>query len=93
MRYLDKMMRIEDIIFWILISAVIGVAIWIMLGSPPLENGVLMMVIFIATSEILIWRYMFSLDKKTAVSFVKLRTEMNNRFNTIDNKLDKLMKK
>jgi len=97
MPYLDKMAKIEDIVFWIIMASIIAVAIWMLIGSPPLENGLLMITIFIASSIILMWKHAFSLehkitrlDNKTALSFEKLKNEMNTRFNNIENKLDKI---
>ena len=59
-----------------------------------------MMVVFIATSEILLWKALFNINKKTSIGFIrtkhntdKLRTDINNRFNDIDNKLIDIEKK
>lgn len=79
------MVRIEDILFWILILAVIGLAIWLAFGSPNFENSLLAIIIFVASSEILLWRFLFSLDKKTALGFEKVRNKLDN----IEDKLNK----
>jgi len=83
-------MKIEDIIFWLLIIAVIGVIIWMLSGSPPLENSLLMISIFIATSELLLWKALFKIDKKTALGFEKIKKSMNNNYSQIKNHLNKI---
>lgn len=80
------MVKIKDIIFWILILASIGVAIWLFVGSPTIEQGLLMITIFIATSEILLWKNMFSIDKRTAIGFEKVKS----RFDKIDYQLKEI---
>ncbi len=91
MPYLDKMaIKIEDIMFWILITAIIAVAIWLLIGSPPLENGLLMIVIFVAGSEILLWKALFKIDNKTSTGFIKIRNELANLGKNFNNKLDSL---
>ncbi|MBA7660407.1 hypothetical protein ES703_68409 [subsurface metagenome] len=88
--------KLEDIIFWLLIIAIIAVALWLLSGSPPMENGLLMIIIFVAASEILLWKTLFKIDKKTAVGFERikkdinvLRNEMNNNLNEIKNLIKK----
>jgi len=90
------MIKIEDIVFWILIISVIGVIIWMLSGSPPLENGLLMIAIFITASEILLWKALFAIDKKTSIGFIKVGCDLEkNHFeikkdlNTIRNLIKK----
>ncbi|MBU3907315.1 MAG: hypothetical protein KKA64_03635 [Nanoarchaeota archaeon] len=83
-------MRIENIIFWILITAIIAVAIWMLAGSPPTENGLLMITLFVATSELLLWKTLFQIDKKTAIGFEKIRNNISNKFLGVDNKLNEI---
>jgi membrane protein implicated in regulation of membrane protease activity len=78
--------KIRDILFWILILAAVGVAFWLLLGSPTTEQGLLMITIFIASSEILLWKYLFSIDKKTAIGLEKVK----HRFDKIDNELKEI---
>ncbi len=77
----------RDIIFWILILAAIGVAIWLVVGSPTIETGLLMIVIFIAGSEILLWKTLFNIDKKTCIGFVRLKSDVNNLKNELNTQL------
>lgn len=80
MRYLNQYkmtIKLEDVVFWILIASIIAVAIWILIGSPPFENGLLMIIIFVTTSEILIWRKIYTVEKNTVVGFMKVKNELN----------------
>ena len=70
-------LKIEDIIFLILIAIIIGIAIWLLFGSPTLETGLISLALFVAGSELLIWRKIFSVDKNSAIGFVKVKGELN----------------
>ncbi|MBI2628976.1 hypothetical protein HYW74_02745 [Candidatus Pacearchaeota archaeon] len=89
--------KLEDIVFWLLIIAMIAIAFWLLSGSPPEENALITITIFVATSELLIWRKIMSMDKNTAVSFIKLRKDIdirflgvNNRFDNVDEKMSRI---
>ena len=98
MPYLNKMKpKIEDIIFWILVAIIVIVVIWILSGSPPIENSLPSLIIFVIASEILLWKALFSIDKKTEIGFVKVKNKianlennMNNRFKEINKRLDNI---
>ena len=94
-------MEIKNIMFWVLILSAVGVAVWLLIGSPTIEQGLLMITIFIASSEILIWKTIFKkdnknnlnferLDKKTTISFEKMKSHMNNKFLEINNQLNEI---
>lgn len=94
------MVRAEEIIFWILILVIIGIAIWLAFGSPGFETSLISIVIFVAISEILLWKFLFSYDKKTSLGFEKVKLEfksMNNKLENIGNNIneirDSLMRK
>ncbi|MBU1136024.1 MAG: hypothetical protein ABIG37_00025 [Nanoarchaeota archaeon] len=70
------MVKAEDVVFWILILAVIGIVIWLAFGSPGFETSLFMIALFVATSEILLWRNLFAIDKQTAVGFEKIRSKL-----------------
>jgi len=57
------MIKIEDIIFWILISAIVAIALWLLSGSPPEIDALITIALFVAASEMLIWRKIFSIEK------------------------------
>jgi hypothetical protein len=90
---------IEDVVFWIFILIIIGTALWLLHGSPPESSAIITIGIAVAGSELLIWRTIFNndkknslklseMDKKTAISFIKIKNEMNNRFDKIEDKLN-----
>jgi len=77
--------KLEDIVFWILIAGIIAVALWLFHDSPPETSALIAIAIFIATSELLIWKKIFTMDKNTAVSFIRLKNDMNKDFTQIKN--------
>ena len=83
---MKRKIKLADIVFWLLILAAIGVAIWLLVGSPTIETGLLMITIFIASSEILLWQALFKIDKKTEVGFEKVKS----RFDKIDYQLNEI---
>lgn len=99
--FLNKMVKFDDILFWILILMIIAVALWLLSGSPTEMGAIIAVALFVATSEILIWKYLFyidknnkinlsKIDKNTAISFIKLKNNMDNKFLMVNNKLDKI---
>lgn len=85
------MVKAEDIVFWILILTVIAVAIWLAFGSPDFEGSLLMIIIFVAGSEILLWRALFSVDKRASVGFEKVNSDIGEIKNNVSWIKDKLM--
>lgn len=92
-------MRLESIVFWILTIFAIGVAIWLAFGSPDFNNSMIMIVIFVASSGILLWRTLFvfdnknslklsEIDKKTSLGFERVKSD----FKDVNNKLGNLNK-
>ena len=79
------MVKIRDVIFWVLILAAIRVAIWLVFGSPSTEEG-LLIIIIVADSEILLWMSLFSIDKNVAISFAKMKHDLHNRSKDLNNK-------
>jgi len=74
---------LDSIVFWILMIVIIGVSIWLAFGSPDFERSLLMVVIFFAGSEILLWRNLFDRDRKVAVGFERVRSD----FRVMDGRL------
>lgn len=95
------MVKVEDILFWILIFVIVGMSVWLAFGSPDFEKSLLMIVIFVATSEILLWKALFAfdkrnatrlffIDKKTAVGFERIKLgfeKVRSDFKEVNNKL------
>ena len=89
MPYLDKMVKIEDIIFWILILSIIAIALWMLSGSPTETNALISIALFVSASELMLWKTLFKIDKKTSVGFIKVQTKLEH----IENKLDNIKKR
>lgn len=70
--------RIEDIAFWILMALIVGVAIWKIVGSPTDTAALISVALFISGSEILIWKAIFGIEKRTAVGFIRIKNELSN---------------
>ena len=77
------MAKIEDIIFWVVIVLIIATALWLLSGSPSETDALISIALFVAASEILIWKKLFAIDKNTAIGFAKIKSELKE----IKNKL------
>ena len=84
------MVKIEDIIFWILIALIVGVAIWKLIGSPTDTATLISIALFVAGSEILLWKAFFAMDKKVSIGFMKMKNDLDNKLNKIENKLENI---
>jgi len=78
----------EEIVGWIVIGLMIATAIWMLSGSPTLVGAVIGIFGFVATSEILLWRKLFSVENKTSLGFMKVKYDMEKNHLKILNKLD-----
>lgn len=70
--------KIEDVTFWIIMTLIIALAIWLLFGSPTDTSAIIALAVFVAASEILIWKNLFNIDKKTAVGFEKIKNSIEN---------------
>lgn len=70
--------KAEDIMFWILVILVVGLAIWKLVGSPTDTAALISFALFIIGSEVLIWKSIFSIDKKTSIGFTNMKNDMSN---------------
>lgn len=83
-------LTIVDIVFFISIGLVLFVVLWLLKGSPSLVSALVSVAIFFATSEFMLWRKYFEMDKNMTVSFSKMRNDIgniNSRLDSIDNRL------
>jgi len=101
------MIKIEDIIFWILIIAIIAIALWLISGSPPEIDALITIAFLLSASELLIWRKMFSiennfnlrlsnLDKNTTLGFMKVKNDLekiDSKINNINSTLNEISEK
>ena len=83
-------LKAEHIMFWVLIALIIGTAIWKLVGSPTDTATLISAVLFFAGSEILLWKTLFSIEKKTAIGFMKMKSQIEKQNLNINNKLDKI---
>lgn len=72
----DKMIKIQDLLFWIIMGLIIGLAIWLVSGSPTIESGLVSLALFVVASEILLWKALFKMDKNTSIGFFKVKKEI-----------------
>ncbi|MAG07526.1 hypothetical protein CMI46_01805 [Candidatus Pacearchaeota archaeon] len=89
------MNKAENILFWILILIVLGITLWLAFGSPIFETSLLTILIFVACSEIIIWRFLFASDKRAAISFENVRSDFNlvkNELRHINNRTGSMEK-
>ena len=68
-------LKAEDIAFFIVIGLVIFVAIWLLHGSPTITGAIVSVAVFAATSNILLWRKLFEIDKNTGNGFSKAKSD------------------
>jgi len=92
--------KIEDIVFWLIIIVMLAIAIWKMFGSPTDTSTLISIIIFVAMSEILLWKAIFNMDKRTAIRFTNIDkntslgfTNIKNDIININTKLDNLIVK
>ena len=84
--------KIEDIAFWIIISLIIGLAIWMLSGSRTDTSAIIAICAFVAGSEILIWRTIFKFDSKATTGFEKVKTDIKLLENNLTNELKNIQK-
>ena len=84
--------KFEDIMFWIVITGMIGIALWMLSGSPTEVGAIVGIITFAAVSDMLIWRKVFSIDKNTTIGFMKVKHSMEKNHLEIINKLDNMNK-
>ncbi len=87
------MVKIEHILFWILILIIVGLLIWLAFGSPEFESSLIAIGIFVAGSEILLWRAFFSIDKRTSIGFERVKLDferVNDKLGGIENDVNEM---
>ena len=93
--YLDKMrmiIKIEDIIFWVAIVAVIGLIIWKLFGSPTDLATIITVASLLAMGELSLLKKAYSLERKVAVGFTRVSSDMNLIRNDIKHHLNYIRK-
>lgn len=70
-------MKLENLLLWILILLTISIALWKIFGSPTDTASLIAIALFIAGSEILLWKQLFKIEKNVSIGFIKLKQELN----------------
>lgn len=70
--------KVEDIAFWTFLLAAFAIVLWILHGSPTLEDALLTLTALIIGSEFMLWRKYYEVDKNAAVAFSHVRNDINN---------------
>lgn len=81
---------IEDIIFWLIIIGLIAIVIWILHGSPTETGAIIGIITFGVSSELLLWKKLFTIEKNTAIGFLKAKHHITLLENNIGNKLNNI---
>jgi len=81
-------MKVEDAVFWILVVASIGTIVWLLSGSPGMENALIMLVAFCIGQIVLLWKEFYSYKSLSRMG----RKNINDKLEIIERKLDSLTK-
>ncbi len=92
-------LKIEDILFWIMVVATIGVILWKLNGSPTDMATMIAIGTFILASEVVVWKKIFSIetnfnsrllkiDKNTSLGFIKVKHDTDKMRIEINNRFD-----
>jgi len=96
-----------DIMIILVLTATIGLGIWMLIGSPTEMQAIVTLAMFIGTSGLFMLKKIHSIDKNTAVKFKKvkgsflsvrhdiekLNININNRLNLMENKINNKLDK
>ncbi len=77
-------LRFEDIVFFIILGLIVFVVLWLLHGSPTEMGAIISVSLFAATSELLLWKKLFGMDKNTAISFVRLKHDIEDTHRKLD---------
>ena len=92
--------KLEDIVFWILIIVIVAIIVWKLFGSPS-DTAILMTsVLFMISIILTLWKKVYNIERKTEVGFMKVRGDLNTikidinymrkDINSINNKLENI---
>ena len=70
-------LKAEDIAFLIFTGAALAVILWVLHGSPTFENALVSVGVFILSSEFMLWKKYFQMDKNAAVSFTRFKIDLD----------------
>ncbi len=82
--------KIEDIIIWVAIAIIIGIALWKLVGSPTDTAALISITLFVAASELALWRKIYHVERKVEVGFMRVKSEIDLLKNDINHRFDKI---
>ena len=85
--------KIEDIVFWVALAIIVGIAIWKLVGSPTDTAALISIALFVAMSELALWKKLYGIEKRTEVGFMKVRSELNLLRNDLNHHLNNINKR
>src|SRR3989344_8100088 len=75
---LNKMkIKIEDIIFWILILGIVALVIWKLFGSPSDIATIISLASFLTASTLTLLIKIHNIERKTEVGFMNVMGDLN----------------
>lgn len=91
----------EDIMFWIIMAGLLGLALWMLSGSPTEIGAIMGIMGFVGASEIMLWKHLFKIDNKaslklsniqknTTISFLKVKQDIEKMQININNRFDNM---
>ncbi len=80
--------KIEDIVFWIAIIAIIGLIIWKLFGSPTDLATIITVASLLAMGELSLLKKIYTIERKVAVGFMKVSSDINLIRNDIKHHLE-----
>lgn len=86
-------LKLDDIVIWCLLLAIVVILLWLLHGSPTLESALISIGLFFVSSEILLWKKYFEIDKNTAVSFALMKNDLSHIRKKVDGIEDLLKRK
>jgi len=88
--YKMKKIAIEDIVIWILIVTTLGIIIWKLFGSPSDLAITITVALFIIGMISTLTKKIYNIENKTAVSFEKVKSRIDNLENNMHNRFDNI---
>lgn len=94
-------MKIEDIAIAVFLLTAFAILLWLLHGSPLTENALIGVGTLIISTQFILWKGLYEVDKKAAVSFTKFKSdighikesmqEIKQRQERMEQKLDRVL--
>ncbi|MEK6872235.1 MAG: hypothetical protein AABX16_05000 [Nanoarchaeota archaeon] len=85
-KFYRRKIRIEDILFLMIILATTAIIIRKLFGCLSYFATLITLETFLITSKVIIWIYVFTIDKNTSMEFMKVK----NSFLTVKHEMEKI---